>query len=101
MVKYDYEIGERSKRLKQYILILCEESAMLATWKEQFEKQETLYNRIQADKEAEELKYREELILLFMMNRAARIIQRYYRRILDQRKSKRKGKGKKGGKGKR
>lgn len=97
---YDEEIGARSLRLRECKNILRRESNMLDEWKEKYKVQEILYNKIQLDIEAEEEMRREERILLFMMNRVARIIQRHYRRVLAQRKSKKKGKGKKGGKGK-
>lgn len=100
LLLYDREIGERSNQLRQFKKILEQESATLASWNEKYEKQQYLYSQIQADKEAEELKEREQLILFFLMNRAARIIQKAYRRILDQRKGKRKGKGRKSGRGK-
>lgn len=97
---YDQEIGARSFKLRDCKHTLRAESNTLAEWKDKYKIQEVLYNRIQADREAEEEKRREEKILLFMMNRVARIIQRSYRRILAQRKAKKKGKGKKGGKSK-
>lgn len=97
---YDQEIGTRSSKLRDCKRALADEINTLAEWKEKYRVQEILYNRIQADREAEEEKRREEKILLFMMNRVARIIQRSYRRILAQRKAKKKGKGKKGGKSK-
>lgn len=93
---YDDEIGARSSRLHECKNILHQESNTLDEWKEKYKIQEVLYNKIQMDKEAEEEQRREEKILLFMMNRVARIIQRHYRRVLAQRKSKKKGKGKKG-----
>lgn len=49
------------------------------------------------EKEREECRVREEKLLLFIMNRAATIIQRAYRKLLAKRKKK-KGKGGKGGK---
>lgn len=95
---YDTEIGARNSKLRNYIHVLRDESKTLTEWQNKYKIQEVLYNEIQANKEAEEEKRREERILLFMMNRVARIIQRQYRRILAQRKAKKKGKGKKGGK---
>lgn len=95
---YDTEIGERSFKLRNCKHTLKSETKTLIEWQEKHEIQEILYNEIQAKKEAEEEQRREERILLFMMNRVARIIQRQYRRILAQRKAKKKGKGKKGGK---
>lgn len=100
LMLYDCEIGERSYQFIQYKKILELELATLTSWNEKYEKQEHLYNQIQADKEAKELKYREQLILLFLMNRAARTLQKAYRRVLEQKKAKRKGKGRKGGRGK-
>ncbi|XP_055311486.1 dynein regulatory complex protein 10-like [Sitodiplosis mosellana] len=97
---YDQEIGMRSQKFRECKKSLMQEAKTLDDWKEKYKTQEVLYNRIQADKEAEEEKRREQRILLFMMNRVARIIQRNYRRLLAQRKAKKKGKGKKGGKGK-
>lgn len=96
---YDQEIGTRSLKLRDCRKKFEQESKTLADWKEKYKVQEVLYNKIQADIEAEEDRIREERILLFMMNRVARIIQRNYRRVLAQRKAKKKGKGKKGGKG--
>lgn len=90
----------RSQKFRDCQKTLKQESKMLDDWKEKYKIQEVLYNKIQADKEAEEEKRREDRILIFMMNRVARIIQRNYRRLLAQRKAKKKGKGKKGGKGK-
>lgn len=95
---YDAEIGARNFKLRNYMHVLRDESKMLTEWQEKYQIQEVLYNEIHANKEAEEEQRREERILLFMMNRVARIIQRQYRRILAQRKAKKKGKGKKGGK---
>lgn len=97
---YDQEIGARSFKLRNCKHTLKIESNTLTEWKEKYKIQEVLYNQIQADKEAEEEKRREEKILLFMMNRVARIIQRSYRRLLAQRKAKKKGKGRNRGKAK-
>lgn len=93
---YDQEIGMRSQNFRECKKTLKEETDTLNDWQEKYKTQEVLYNKIQADKEAEEEKRREERILLFMMNRVARIIQRNYRKLLAQRKAKKKGKGKKG-----
>lgn len=97
---YDREIGARSSKFRECMNTLKQQSNTLAEWKDKYKRQEILYNQILADKEAEEEQRREERILLFMMNRVARIIQRNYRHILAQRKAKKKGKGKKGAKGK-
>lgn len=98
---YDHEIGMRSAKMDECTKTLKRESNTLNEWTEKYKIQEVIYNKILADKEREEERRREERILLFMMNRVCRIIQRHYRRVLAQRKAKKKGKGKKGGKGKR
>lgn len=93
---YDHEIGARSAKLNECKEMLMHETNTLNAWNEKYKTQEILYNQILADKEVEEEKRREERILLFMMNRVAKIIQRNYRKLLAQRKAKKKGKGKRG-----
>lgn len=46
------------------------------------------------EKEIEENRIRDEKLVLFMMNRAATVIQRAFRKLLQKRKGKKKGKGK-------
>lgn len=92
---YDYEIGNRTHHLYECNRKLKQAKETLADWKKTYETQEIVYNKIIADKEMEETREREEKLLLFMMNRAAIIIQRAYRKILIKRKGKKK-KGKKG-----
>lgn len=95
--KYDQDIGARNHHLQKCHQKLEQDKDTLAEWKAKYEAQEIIYNQILADKEMEETREREEKLLLFMMNRAAIIIQRAYRKILSKRKGKKK-KGKKGGK---
>lgn len=95
MENYDKEISNRSNRLRLLIGKLETESEILSDWTGKSRSQESVFNEIVAEKELEEASEREERILLFMMNRAAVIIQRVYRRILARRKSKRKAKQKK------
>lgn len=95
--KYDQDIGARNHHLQECHQKLEQDKDTLAEWKAKYEAQEIIYNQILADKEMEETREREEKLLLFMMNRAAIIIQRAYRKILSKRKGKKK-KGKKGGK---
>lgn len=95
IAEYDHEIGTRNNRLQECMRQLEQDKATLADWKTKYEAQEIIYNKILVDKEIEETREREEKLLLFMMNRAALIIQRAYRRITSKRKSKKKkGKGK-------
>lgn len=68
---------------------------MLAKWKIKYAKQDEIYTRILAEIEAEDIRVREEKLLLFMMNRSAVIIQRAFRQVLSKRKTKKK-KSKKG-----
>lgn len=96
---YDQSIGERSLRLYESEKLFKFESQILIETKEKFESLGDVYNDIQTKKEAIEKKHREARLLLYMMNHAARTIQRFYRSMLANRKQKKK-KGKKSGKGK-
>ncbi|XP_059619804.1 uncharacterized protein LOC132263829 [Phlebotomus argentipes] len=98
--KYDADIGDRSKELMQLEEVICGERGRLDLLKRRFMAQEVEYIRLMAQKEAEEKRIQEEKLLLFMMNHAAVTIQRWWRRVLARKKSKkgRKGKGKKKGK---
>lgn len=93
--KYDNEISGRCYKLEKLNRILVHNSDVLAKWKIKYEKQDAIYKRIVAEIEAEDIRLREEKLLLFMMNRSAVIIQRAFREVLSKRKSKKK-KGKKG-----
>lgn len=61
--------------------------------------QEIQYDTLMHQKETEEKQWQEERMLLFMMNRAARIIQRNWRMVMAKKRLKKgkrgKGKGKK------
>ncbi|XP_055716562.1 uncharacterized protein LOC129810249 isoform X1 [Phlebotomus papatasi] len=97
--KYDEDIGDRSKELMRLEAIIREERGRLDLLKRRFMSQEVEYIRLMAQKEAEEKRIQEEKLLLFMMNHAAVNIQRWWRRVLARKKSKKGRKGK--GKGKR
>lgn len=74
---------------------LAHNNTVLAKWKIKYAKQDEIYTRILAEIEAEDIRVREEKLLLFMMNRSAVIIQRAFRQVLSKRKTKKK-KSKKG-----
>lgn len=93
--KYDNEISARCYKLEKLNTILKNNTQVLNRWQHKYEKQVAIYRHIVAEIEAEEIRIREEKLLLFMMNRSAVIIQRAFREILSKKKSKRK-KGKKG-----
>lgn len=93
--KYDNEISARCYKLEKMNNILEHNTEVLNRWQLKYEKQDVIYRNIVAEIEAEEIRIREEKLLLFMMNRSAIIIQRAFREILSKKKSKRK-KGKKG-----
>lgn len=93
--KYDNEISGRFHKLEKLKRILARNNEVLAKWKIKYAKQDVIYNRILLEIETEDLRVREEKLLLFMMNRSAVIIQRAFRLVLSKRKTKKK-KGKKG-----
>lgn len=76
------------------------EERQLIERQEKYKGQNIIYKEIVAEKEAEEARIREEKLFLFLMNRSAVVIQRAFRLMLTKRKSKKKGKGTKGKKGK-
>lgn len=93
--KYDNEISSRFYKLEKLKRILAHNNDVLAKWKVKYAKQDAIYNHIVAEIDAEDIRKREEKLLLFMMNRSAVIIQRAFRELLSKRKTKKK-KGKKG-----
>lgn len=96
---YDLNIDKRSTELYGSEKLLKRETQVLEDWKQKLFSLDIVYNDIRAKKEAIEKKQSEARLLLYMMNHAARTIQRFYRGLLTERKQKKK-KSKKGGKGK-
>lgn len=74
------------------------DQAFLKNLEETCNAQEVEYITLMHQKEVEEKNMQEEKILLYMMNRAAKIIQRNWRMVLAKKRMK---KGKRRGKGKR
>ncbi|XP_037032547.1 uncharacterized protein LOC119071673 [Bradysia coprophila] len=95
LTKYDTGVGERFAELMRIRCDLEDETVLYENKVKEFQRQEIEYNQIMFDKAEVEAKVREEKLLLFMMNRSARIIQRAYKKMMKKRK-----KGKKGKKGK-
>ncbi|KAG4071855.1 hypothetical protein HA402_006016 [Bradysia odoriphaga] len=95
LTKYDTGVGERFAELMRIRCELEDETVLYENKVKEFQLQEIEYNQIMFDKAEVDAKVREEKLLLFMMNRSARIIQRAYKKMMKKRK-----KGKKGKKGK-
>lgn len=93
--KYDNEISARCHKLQKLGQTLDRNNRVLSRWQAKYAKQDKIYRQIVEEMEAEEIRIREEKMLLFMMNRSAVIIQRAFREIMSKKKSKKK-KGKKG-----
>lgn len=96
---YDDSIGDRSMKLYESEKLLERESQTLVEWKQKFDSLDVVYKNIEEMKGSADKKQREARLLLYMMNGAARTIQRFYRHILANRQQKRK-KSKKNRKGK-
>lgn len=90
MKSYDECIGERSLKLYDSEKLLERESQVLIEWKQKFESLDIVYKNIVDMKATVDKKQREARLLLYMMNNAARTIQRFYRNILANRQQKRK-----------
>lgn len=91
-------MGSRTTTVRELNGILDNEEAFLEKLQETFRIQEIQYITLMQQKEREERELQEERMLLFMMNRAARIIQRNWRLVMAKRrlkKGRRKGKAKK------
>lgn len=97
--KYDLEVGSRTCTVRELNAIYANEQAFLAKLEDTCAAQEIQYDALMLQKETEEKQLQEERMLLFMMNRAARIIQRNWRLLMAKKRLKKgkrgKGKGKK------
>lgn len=94
--RYDREIGDRTTTLRELHGIFQNEKSYLEQLEAAFVQQEAQYIALMTEKETEAKRLQEERMLLFMMNRAARIIQHNWRMVLAKRKPKKgKRKGKK------
>lgn len=97
--KYDQEVGSRTSTGRELQAIYENEMTFLRKLEETCGAQEIQYDTLMHQKETEEKQWQEERMLLFMMNRAARIIQRNWRMVMAKKRLKKgkrgKGKGKK------
>lgn len=94
--RYDEEVGSRTMTLRELNAIYETEKEFLKNLESTCAAQEIQYNTLMQQKETEERQLQEERMLLFMMNRAARIIQRNWRLIMAKKRLKKgkRGKGK-------
>ncbi|KAF2902178.1 hypothetical protein ILUMI_04010 [Ignelater luminosus] len=98
--KYDADIGERQAEFEEITRGFDEEKAELDALQEKFNEQEEDYIVLMTEKEEEERKVWEAKAYVFLSNRSARRIQRFWKayvqRKIERRKAKKaKGKAKK------
>jgi hypothetical protein len=94
------DMKEKTQQLEEFTSTLNLAVAKFTEWKtNKFDQQELEYKRLMQEKREDEKRAQHELMMIFMMNRAARIIQKHWREIMAKKK-KAKGKGKGKGKGK-
>uniref|UniRef100_A0A182WG70 Dynein regulatory complex protein 10 n=1 Tax=Anopheles minimus TaxID=112268 RepID=A0A182WG70_9DIPT len=100
--KYDKDAGERTHELKELVAKLNTRLQEYNRWKRNiFDPQEKKYFDAMEEKRQIEIREQEERIEAFMMNRAAKVLQRAWRSVAERkRKMRGKGRGRKG-KGKR
>lgn len=100
--KYDKDAGERTHELKELVAKLNTRQQEYNRWKRNiFDPQEKKYFDAMEEKRQIEIREQEERIEAFMMNRAAKVLQRAWRSVAERkRKMRGKGRGRKG-KGKR
>lgn len=96
IAKYDVDVGTRTKELNELRSQLDEQEAKFKKWcDEEYVPQEQNYEFLMKEKEEEEQRVFEEKLWLFMMHRAARLIQKYWRQLILRRKSRKGRKGRK------
>uniref|UniRef100_A0A336KMG9 Dynein regulatory complex protein 10 n=1 Tax=Culicoides sonorensis TaxID=179676 RepID=A0A336KMG9_CULSO len=94
--KYDADVGIRTKVFEKLTKKLNEEEAAFKKWlEEDFDPQEKNYNFLMEEKEEEERRVHQEKLWMFMMNRAAKLIQKYWRAMVLRKKTKKGRKGRK------
>ncbi|PSN46683.1 hypothetical protein C0J52_06379 [Blattella germanica] len=102
--KYDADIGEKQAEYDEIMTGFEEEKKQMEELQEQFDIQNEQYTQLMQEKEDEERAIFEEKMYIFICNRSARRIQRYWRayraRKLARKKARRQKKGGKGKKGK-
>ncbi|XP_014208519.1 IQ domain-containing protein D-like [Copidosoma floridanum] len=98
ITKYDTEIADRQAAYEELEMELADLEKVKAPLMEEMDKQLVIYNGIIAEREEREFAELREKLEKFVSNRYARIIQRWWRDILQKKKSlpvKKKKKGKK------
>ncbi|CAG9799302.1 unnamed protein product [Chironomus riparius] len=95
--KYDVEVGEeRTKELEELHNALDLQRKEFTVWKDTvFEPQIELHARLMQEKTDTERMEMEQSMLIFMMNRSARILQKCWRTMVAKRKKKKSRRGKK------
>lgn len=92
--KFDQTIGDK---IKENMFLREEYEKQKQLFDEfmiEYTKEETEYNRVVHAREEEEKRQHEQKILLFMMNRSARVVQKHWRKFRKaQKKAAKKGKG--------
>jgi ATP-dependent Clp protease ATP-binding subunit ClpA len=98
LAKYDIDMTEKTQELNEQTDTWNEVLAKFTDWKtNKFDQQTKEYERLMQEKSDDEKRAQHEQMMIFMMNRSARIIQRYWREYMAKKK---KAKGKSKGKGK-
>jgi hypothetical protein len=98
LAKYDQDMTEKTEELSELTKTWNAALAKFTDWKtNKFDQQTLEYERLMQEKFDDEKREQHERMMIFMMNRSARIIQRYWREYMARKK---KAKGKSKGKGK-
>ncbi|RZB39596.1 IQ domain-containing protein D-like [Asbolus verrucosus] len=98
VAKYDQDLGDKQAEFEALEKTYNTEKEDFELLQEKFDEQEEEYVVLMAEKEAEEMRIKEEKAWIFLQNRSARRIQRYWRAYRARKLAKKKGrKGKKKG----
>ncbi|XP_001655334.2 IQ domain-containing protein G-like [Aedes aegypti] len=99
--KYDKDAGERTKELKSLASTLRARLQEFNDWKlNDFDPQEKQYFEAIEERRLDELQAHEERVRLFMMHRAAKVLQRAWRSVAERKRKMRGRRGGRRGKGK-
>ncbi|XP_019560377.3 dynein regulatory complex protein 9 [Aedes albopictus] len=99
--KYDKDAGERTKELKSLASTLRARQQEFNEWKQNsFDPQEIEYFEAIEERRLDELRAHEERVHLFMMHRAAKVLQRAWRSVAERKRKMRGRRGGRRGKGK-
>lgn len=94
--RYDEDIGAKQAEVEQISASFEAEKLQMQSLTREFDVQQVVFERLLCERQAEYQRDLEEKMFIFICNRAAIRIQRFWRAYRERRNAKKKRKGKKG-----